>query len=55
VNRDIEYRVIGDLENTETIMNETFWLGVSPQLNYKHLDYIESKIIQYIMLKNKSE
>jgi len=48
VDRDVEYRVVGDLENTNTIMNKTFWLGTYPRLNNNHLDYVESKINQYL-------
>jgi len=48
VDRDVEYRVVGDLENTNTIMNKTFWLGTYPRLNNNHSDYVESKINQYL-------
>lgn len=42
--RNIEKRVIGDLENTDFIMNNTFWVGVYPELNEEHLEYIAMKI-----------
>lgn len=42
------YRVYGDLTNTDKIMNDTFWLGVYPGLNTEHLDYITSKIFEFI-------
>lgn len=38
------YRVIGDLKNTDTIMNNTFWVGVYPGLNDGKLDYIIKNI-----------
>lgn len=34
------YRIIGDLKNTDFVMNNTFWIGVYPGLSKKHLDYV---------------
>ena len=38
------YRVSGELTNTDTVMNQTFWLGTFPGLGEEQLDYIAVKL-----------
>lgn len=35
-----EYRVVGDLQNTDFVMNQVFWIGVFPGLTREMLDFI---------------
>lgn len=39
-----EYRAIGDLPNTDFVMNQVFWLGVYPGLTPPMLDFVASVI-----------
>ena len=41
------YRISGDLTNTDTVMNQTFWLGTFPGLEREHLDFIADKIEEF--------
>lgn len=34
------YRVIGDLKNTDRVMNDTFWVGVYPGMTDEMIDYM---------------
>ena len=42
--KHVEKRVVGDLTNTDIVMNDVFWVGVYPALHHEHLDYIALKI-----------
>ena len=44
---DIEYRVVGELTNTDITMNQTLWLGIYPGLGQEHLDYIVEKLEEF--------
>jgi CDP-6-deoxy-D-xylo-4-hexulose-3-dehydrase len=48
--KDIEYRVVGDLTNTDITMNYTFWLGVQPALTFEHLDFVADKLEEFFGL-----
>lgn len=39
-----EYRIVGNLKNTDKIMNDTFWIGVYPDLTTDMLDYVVEKL-----------
>jgi CDP-6-deoxy-D-xylo-4-hexulose-3-dehydrase len=49
---DIPHRVVGSLENTDRVMNDTFWIGIWPGLEDPHLDYIAQQILNFAK-KNK--
>jgi len=48
--KDVEYRVVGELTNTDIIMNQTFWIGVYPGLSTDHLDFIIEKFEEFLGL-----
>jgi CDP-6-deoxy-D-xylo-4-hexulose-3-dehydrase len=45
-------RVISSLENTDRIMNDTFWIGVWPGLSIEILDYMIDSLHEIIGIKN---
>ncbi len=42
------YRVVGSLDNTDRIMNNSFWIGVYPGMTNDKMDYMVSKIKEFI-------
>ncbi|MBS1806468.1 MAG: lipopolysaccharide biosynthesis protein RfbH [Acidobacteria bacterium] len=42
------YRTIGDLKNTEFVMNNVFWIGVYPGLTSAMLDYVAESIHKFV-------
>jgi len=43
-----DYRLSGDLLNTDVVMNNTFWVGVYPGLSTAHFDYIAEKLHDFL-------
>ena len=37
--KDVQYRISGELKNTDIVMNNTFWIGVQPALTKEMLEY----------------
>lgn len=44
----LNYRVSGSLENTDNVMNNTFWIGVQPALTEEMLEYVAEQIENYL-------
>lgn len=49
--QDRNYRVCGELKNSDRIMTNTFWIGLHPALSEKMLDYSASKIEAYLGIR----
>jgi len=47
---EVRYRVAGELRNTDTIMNDTFFIGVYPGMTDEHLDYISETFRRFMKL-----
>ena len=46
--KDVDFRVVGDLTNTDIVMMRTFWVGVYPGLTEPMLDYIVENIVEFM-------
>lgn len=46
--KNTNYRILNTLENSDIVMNNSFWLGVWPGLNESHYDYILDIITKYL-------
>ena len=42
------YRIVGTLDNTDTIMMKTFWVGVYPGMTDEMIDYMAKTIIEAV-------
>ena len=42
------FRISGELTNTDVVMNQTFWLGVYPGLKTEQLDYIIEQLEEFL-------
>lgn len=46
------YRIVGELTNTDRIMNDTFWVGVYPGMSSEKLQYMVKVIGEAVCLEN---
>jgi CDP-6-deoxy-D-xylo-4-hexulose-3-dehydrase len=44
----IPHRVVGDLKNTDRIMNQTFFIGVYPGIEQAHLEYMARVLARFM-------
>jgi len=47
----IDYRIIGNLSNSDKVMNDSFWIGVYPGMNKESMDYMINMIQEFIRMK----
>ena len=46
--KNVEYRVVGDLVNTDKIMNDSFWIGLYPGMGDDAINYMVKKIKEFV-------
>jgi CDP-6-deoxy-D-xylo-4-hexulose-3-dehydrase len=44
----VTYRTVGDLPNSDFVMNNVFWVGVYPGMTSNHLDYVIESLHQVV-------
>jgi CDP-6-deoxy-D-xylo-4-hexulose-3-dehydrase len=49
--KDIPFRIVGDLSNTDRIMHNVFWVGVFPGIDRSRLDYMLETIKEFVANK----
>ena len=46
--RNVDFRVVGNLQNTDIVMMRTFWVGVYPGLTNEMLDFVAHSITEFM-------
>jgi CDP-6-deoxy-D-xylo-4-hexulose-3-dehydrase len=46
--RDVDFRIVGALTNSDIVMRRTFWVGVYPGLTEPMLDFIADSITEFV-------
>jgi len=44
----VQYEIVGDLANTDLVMNHTFWVGVYPGLTSEKLEFVVQSIAGFV-------
>ena len=51
--KNLNYRTLGELTNTDVIMNHSLWVGVYPGINEKMLDFVIAQISDFLTIKKQ--
>lgn len=51
--KNVDFKVVGNLTNTDIVMNRSFWIGVYPGLTFQMLDYAVDCISDFMTGKAK--
>jgi len=51
--KNVDFRVVGDLTNTDLVMTRSFWVGVYPGLTSQMMDYVIESITDFMAGKVK--
>lgn len=46
--KDLDYRVVGDLKNTDMVMNQAFWIGVYPGITENMVEYVIETMTMFV-------
>lgn len=50
-----DYRIVGELTDTDTVMMNTFWIGVYPGMNKEKLQYMSEIIHEFIIMNRRAK
>ena len=51
--KNVDFRIVGDLKNTDIVMSRSFWVGVYPGLTEPMLEYVAESISDFMAGKIK--
>ncbi len=54
-NEITDYRIVGELTDTDTVMMNTFWVGVYPGMNKEKLQYMSDIIHEFIIMNRRAK
>jgi len=50
--QDQHFRIAGNLKNSDFVMNSTFWLGLHPQIQDEHIEYMLDVTTEFFQQRN---
>ena len=43
-----DYRVVGGLANSDVVTERTFWIGLYPGLDQRHVDHVATVVADFL-------